>query len=707
MPGPTNPRIKFFIDESCYQYNPQQTQDDCTVEAKILSSREINYDKKNDKAENLYTLDINRVAGKFQIQKASDPKITLSNETKNYLISKLEYGLFIRRVITTELLGNREQSLKGNLKIKDLPVDSKTELSLNSLNTTVNNLIFLLSFSEPVAEGLPVDYNNLNFAAINAVVYLRQKAPDLLDKLFNDVLPKLNQKKANIKGVVPFLGWIDAPEEFSQNVIQLRKFDALQMTLKGSLPAKYDALKKEDNPGQHERIVLNTILDYIFAPAGKFDDTLNKIAEVMYHGESPFAQDDTHITNHEGGIYKIKAALEVFLANHKDSLPGDSLSRTQQLIRVFDAVLAFGSIDEIIGKLDLLDENGDSYSMRLAWYILVFIKRGEYTADHVKFAAFAPLVEAYAKKDKNVVEIYDIFFEALNKLNDMDWLKDDPEGQARYHEVVKMFETAFEYSQIKNPQDQFFLSMRQKYNGDQFRRNILDHIWKCMPIDFSGEEISLSKIDFISFYKTVKYEYIAVVEAIQAGGMDQSKQLKYMEAINFLMITLFERGGKIEYYWKGKFVQTPNFYDQIPDVERFQYDDMKAWIKDELAKLNAIPGQTPHFNLGQGGLIGDAALLTSGGIGLFSSSDAQVKTFALSAVFAGLGGAALNLGVYALDIQNEYYWADIVGAVLFGAIGFGLGTLLFEDETGGVPIPGANQDQFNTVTDYGYLKFRF
>lgn len=253
-------------------------------------------------------------------------------------------------------------------------------------------------------------------------------------------------------------------------------------------------------------------------------------------------------------------------------------------------------------------------------------------------------------------------------------------------------------------------SLRIKYGDTPTRLKVLEVILKNLEVkDVSGRPNFEVKIDPIS----------TELRTLINSQIDTKVKAEHIEALNYLLKQLFERGGKMKMFLQNDFEEIDNFYDTVKrsllSQDSKTLESLVQWALSQAgsADLNLDPSAHPHTPLRKWTLIsefGVAGIGTGAAFAFnFGATDPNVKYYGTGGSIilgaSGLGAAGGNLISYAADVNPKYNWIfDVGGAILGGLAGgliYGAATGWGPPGGGITPPPGMDPGRRFPVDPYG------
>jgi len=234
-------------------------------------------------------------------------------------------------------------------------------------------------------------------------------------------------------------------------------------------------------------------------------------------------------------------------------------------------------------------------------------------------------------------------------------------------------------------------SLRMRYGDSPNRTKALETVLKNVDVkDVGGRPV------FDINVSAIHTEWKAMLEAPLAT--DARNEL--VQAMNYVLKSLFERGGKMQFFWGNDFEETENFYDTIKrsllSEKSKELDSLVSWARGKAveAGVSLTPGTSPHTPLRKYALITEFGVAGLGTAGAFAfhfgaKDDKNIQYYGTGASIivggAGLGAAGGNLLSYGLDVNPKYQWIFDVGGMLLGGLG---ASLIYGGVTGWKPNGG-------------------
>jgi len=174
-------------------------------------------------------------------------------------------------------------------------------------------------------------------------------------------------------------------------------------------------------------------------------------------------------------------------------------------------------------------------------------------------------------------------------------------------------------------------------------------------------------------------------DELQAWAKGQpmgSTRKEALEAVLYLLKTLFEKGGKMKVYWNKQVQEVDNFYASgnfgLVGSNKSSLENLIIWARAEANTNNLLltPEETPHTSLRKYTLITELGVTGIGVGGYFAftaAKDPYTRYYgqggSIILASSALGSAGGNLLSYAVNANKKSFWFDIGGAVVGGILG--------------------------------------
>lgn len=179
-------------------------------------------------------------------------------------------------------------------------------------------------------------------------------------------------------------------------------------------------------------------------------------------------------------------------------------------------------------------------------------------------------------------------------------------------------------------------------------------------------------------------EMVKINPALQQwvdGQPTPEKKKEALEAVNHLLKSLFERGGKMTVYWNKQVKEIDNFYTRgdfpLVGSNKTALEKLIRWARGEAvdAQIDLPPDSQPRYPMRKYTLItelgvGAAGVGTFFGLGALKENETSyfARGGTLIAGGIGLGMAAGNALSYLLAKNGGSFWWDVGGGILGGAL---------------------------------------